>query len=155
MILWRGLDVGAVLLIDSLRFFAGRVAVVPSGKPGWVYLSLLITLAAFAAGGYVAARRRSAPDAGGAAAVGAGTGPFVAAVLLVVALFHAERDGLVLAAVALPLLWAAVGAAGGLYEAAQRGLVTGVEPHLPDGKAGDASSPDGVPPGEQGPPASV
>jgi hypothetical protein len=143
------LDVGALFLINSMRFFVGQGAL-PSGKPGWIYLSAIIAFAAFFVGGLRAARVRRPDDAAGAARAAVSTLVFVVPILFVISLFWSQQTGddVIAAALLLPIVWGAASALGGLYHANQASLPPGI-------LFVTASRPAATPPPQPEPPATI
>jgi hypothetical protein len=127
MLVWSVIDLGVVEFIEAMGFFAGEPAVVPSGKPLWVYLGVLVPVVAYFAGGIVAARARRPTDLVVSARVGWSVSLLVAPLLFLAALFQLDLEGggLAVAALLLPVAWGLVAGAGGVYHARQAGLPTG------------------------------
>lgn len=134
LIIWSGVDVGLLTFIFSLRFFTGVSQLVPSGKPGWIYIAMVISVIAFIWGGYLAARRASNSDGWMAVKVAVAVGPVVAVLCAAFAIFRVSLNGsggTIATALFLPVLWGALSALGGMLYANRSGAAVGVTVSFP------------------------
>lgn len=132
-VLLAGIDVAVIYFLLSMRFFLGDEVVYMSGRPAWMFVGVAIAVAAFAVGGYQAAKRSRPATAGQAALAGLLVGPFVGVVVFVASWFVGGiGEAIAGPALGLPFLWSLASAAGGLIYANRHGMLTGLRFEVTD-----------------------